>query len=195
MKPVEVVTIEAETGIDDAAATLVLAFSTDPLMRWVFDSPERYLAYGTQLIRFLLTSSCEAGGAQRTDDGSGVACWLPPGVLGDDEPIAAIVQAGAPPAKLAEIGAIMEQLEHHRPTEAHWYLSIVGVDPLHWSQGYGATLLQQRLRQCDEAHLPAYLWASSAQSAALYERHGFEIQATLREGSAPPIFPMLRGAR
>ena len=35
----------------------------------------------------------------------------------------------------------------------------------------------------------------NAGAIRLYERHGFELLGTIRAGSSPPIFPMLRRAR
>src|ERR1700674_2747414 len=85
--------------------------------------------------------------------------------------------------------------ELYRPTEPHWYLSLIGVEALHRNKGCGAALLQHCLRQCDREHLPAYLWSSSPLNTSLYERHGFEIVGTIQVGSSPSIFPMLRHAR
>lgn len=73
--------------------------------------------------------------------------------------------------------------------------SLIGVEVLHRNKGCGAALLEYRLRQCDQEHLPAYLWSSNPQNTSLYERHGFEIAGTIRVGSSPSVFPMLRRAR
>src|SRR5215469_2386531 len=74
-------------------------------------------------------------------------------------------------------------------------LSLIGVEALHRNKGCGAALLQHQLRQCDQEHLPAYLWSSNPLNTSLYERHGFEIVGAIRVGSSPLIFPMLRNAR
>ena len=97
--------------------------------------------------------------------------------------------------KQAEVAALFEQTEHYRPTEPHWYLSLIGVGALHRNKGRGAALLEHRLRQCDREHLPAYLWSSNPLNTTLYQRHGFEIAGTIRVGSSPSIYPMLRSAR
>ncbi|WP_461479477.1 GNAT family N-acetyltransferase [Mesorhizobium jarvisii] len=92
-------------------------------------------------------------------------------------------------------GAALERAEHFRPTEPHWYLSLIRVEALHRNKGAGATLLQHGLRQCDREHRPAYLWSSNPLNTSLYKRHGFEIVTTIQVGSSPPIIPMLRHAR
>ena len=195
MKSASVVTIAGDSEIDHAIATLVLAFGTDPVARWMYDDPHQYLLHIPRLFRALATSSFEAGAAQRTDDWFGVALWLPPGVHGDDGPLEAVIAGTMVGEKQAEVADVFERTEHHRPTEPHWYLSLIGVEALHRNNGCGAALLQHRLRQCDREHLPAYLWSSNPLNTSLYQRHGFEIASTIREGSSPSIYPMLRHAR
>jgi GNAT superfamily N-acetyltransferase len=194
-KPASVATIAGDTEVDHAIATLVLAFSTDPVARWIYDDPHHYLLHIPRLFRALGTSSFEAGAAQRTSDGLGVALWLPPGVHGDDGLLEAVIAESIAGAKQADVGAAFERTEHYRPTEPHWYLSLIGVEALHRNKGCGAALLQHGLRQCDREHLPAYLWSSNLLNTSLYERHGFEIVGTIQVGSSPSIFSMLRHAR
>lgn len=195
VKPASVVTIAGDAEIDHAVAKLVLAFGTDPVARWMYDEPQQYLLHIPLLFRALGTSAFETGAAQRTNDGLGVALWLPPGVHGDDEPLEAVIAGSMVGEKQAEVAAVFEQTEHYRPTEPHWYLSLIGVEALHRNKGCGAALLQHRLHECDRARLPAYLWSSNPLNISFYERHGFEILGTIQVGSSPSIFPMLRLAK
>jgi len=188
-------TIAGEAEINSAIATLVLAFGTDPVARWMYREPDQYLVHIPQLFRALGTSSFEAGAAQRSSDGLGVALWLPPGVAGDDGRLEAIIAESIVEEKQADVGAMFEETERYRPTEPHWYLSLIGVEALHRNKGCGAALLEHGLRQCDREHRPAYLWSSNPQNTSLYQRHGFEVVATIQVGSSPPIFPMLRHTR
>jgi ribosomal protein S18 acetylase RimI-like enzyme len=195
MKPPSVATIADDAEVDHAIATLVLAFGADPVARWMYGDPHQYLLHIPRLFRALGRSSFAAGAAQRTNDGLGIAIWLPPGVHGDDGPLEAVIADSTVGEKQAEVAAVFERTEHHRPTDPHWYLSLIGVEALHRNNGCGAALLQHRLRQCDREHLPAYLWSSNRLNTSLYERHGFEIVSTIQVGSSPSIFPMLRHAR
>lgn len=193
--PPGVATIGGDAEVDHAIATLVLAFVTDPVARWMYDDPLQYLLHIPRLFRALEKNSFEGGAAQRTDDGLGVALWLPPGVHGDDGPLEAVIAGSIVEEKQAEVAAVFERTEHYRPAEPHWYLSLIGVEALHRNKGCGAALLKHRLRQCDREHLPAYPWSSNPLNTSLYERHGFEIAGTIRVGSSPSIYPMLRSAR
>lgn len=195
MKPASVAAIAGDAEVDRAIATLVLAFATDPVARWMYDDPHQYLLHIPRLFRALAMSSFASGAAQRTSDGLGVALWLPPGVHGDDGPLEAVIAESIVGEKQDEVAAVFERTEHYRPTGPHWYLSLIGVEALHRNKGCGAALLQHGLRQCDREHLPAYLWSSNPLNTSLYERHGFEIVGTIQVGSSPSIFPMLRHAR
>jgi GNAT superfamily N-acetyltransferase len=93
------------------------------------------------------------------------------------------------------VGVAVQRTEQYRPTEAHWYLSLIGVEALHRNKGCGATLLEYGLRQCDREHRPAYLWSSNPLNTSFYKRHGFEIVGTIKVGSLPLMFPMVRHAR
>jgi ribosomal protein S18 acetylase RimI-like enzyme len=188
-------TIAGASEVDRAIAKLVLAFGTDPVARWMYDDPHDYLLHIPRLFRALGKSSFEAGAAQRTGDGHGVALWLPPGVRGDDGPLEAVLAESIAGEKQVDVGRVFEMTEHYRPTEPHWYLSLIGVEALHRNMGCGATLLQHGLRQCDREHRPAYLWSSNPLNTSLYRRHGFEIVDTIQVGSSPSICPMLRQPR
>ena len=128
MKPPRVATIAGDAEVDHAIATLVLAFATDPVARWMYVDPHQYLLHIPQLFRALGKSSLEARAAERTSDGFGVALWLPPDVHGEDGPLEAAIAEGIVGEKQTEVAAIFERTEHYRPTEPHWYLSLIGVE-------------------------------------------------------------------
>jgi len=195
MQPLEVATIAGDAEIDHAIAKLVLAFVTDPVARWMYDDSPQYLLHIPRLFRALGTSSFEVRTAQRTDDSIGVAIWLPPGAHRDDGPLEAVIAETIAQERQAEVAAVFERTEDYRPTEPHWYLSLIGVEVLHRNKGCGAALLRHRLGQCDREHLPAYLWSLDLLNISLYERHGFKISGTTQVGSSPSLFPMLRCAR
>lgn len=58
-----------------------------------------------------------------------------------------------------------------RPVFKHWYLYTIGVHEDARGQGVGSALLDFRREKLGE--YPAYLEASTYDSAALYKRHGF----------------------
>lgn len=190
-----VATIASASEIEQAIATLVLAFSSDPVARWMYDDARQYLRHMPRLFRALGATSFEAGSAQRSSDGHGVAIWLPPDVHGDDGVFEAIIAESIADEKRAEVSALFGRTEDYRPGEPHWYLSLIGVEALHRNKGCGGALLQSGLRRCDREHRPAYLWSSNRSNVSLYERYGFVRVGQVQAGSSPSIFPMLRPAR
>ena len=130
MNPLGVATIADDAQVDHAIATLVLAFATDPVARWMYDDPHQYLLHIPRLFRALGKSSFEGDAAQRTVDGLGVALWLPPGVHGDDGPLEAVIADSMVEKKQAEVATVFERTEHYRPAQPHWYLSLIGVEAL-----------------------------------------------------------------
>jgi ribosomal protein S18 acetylase RimI-like enzyme len=193
--PLTITPIVSTAEVDHAIARLVLTFVTDPVARWLYDDPHQYLLHMPRLFRALGTSSFEAQAAHRTADGIGVALWLPPGVHGDAGPVERVMGDSIAGEKQADAGALFDRTEQYRPAAPHWYLSLIGIELAHRNRGYGAALLRHALRQCDQDHLPAYLWSSNPQNISLYLRHGFEIAGTIQAGSSPIIFPMLRQPR
>ncbi|HVJ55295.1 MAG TPA: GNAT family N-acetyltransferase [Aliidongia sp.] len=187
--------ITSKVEIDRAVATLTLSFNTDPFARWLYDRADQYLLHASRIFGLFAEDSFGAKTAQRTEDGFGIALWLPAGIHGDDEPLGAVLAESMTEEKLAEAGAVFEQTEKYRPIEPHWYLQLIGVEARQQNRGYGAALLRHALHRCDRDHLPAYLWSSNPLNTSLYRRHGFETMGTIQEGSAPPIIPMLRPAR
>ena len=87
---------------------------------------------------------------------------------------------------------MFEQMEEHHPTYDHWYLPLIGVEPVAQGRRLGSALLQHALETCDSDGLPAYLEATSPRNRNLYARHGFGDVATIQAGSSPPLWAMLR---
>lgn len=74
-------------------------------------------------------------------------------------------------SSLPKATAIELKLLASRPKFDHWYLYTIGVHKNARRQGVGGLLLDFRREQLGE--YPAYLEASTFDSAALYARHGF----------------------
>lgn len=180
---------------DQAAAVLCLAFSSDPAARWTYPNPHIYLSTFPRLVRAFGGKAFEHGTGHKVSELRGVALWLPPGVHPDQKALEAIMQESVAADRFKEVSSVFERMAGYHPTEPHWYLPMIGVDPAHQGRGYGSMLLRHALLQCDEDHLPAYLESSNPANVPLYERHGFVVLGAIQVGSSPQIFPMLRVAR
>ena len=178
-----------------AVATVALAFATDPMMRWSFPDPVRYFGIAREFIDAFGGHAVEHGSADEAGDFAAAALWLPPGVKPDGEAMGAIIEANMPAERMLDGASLMEQVNRFHPHEPHWYLPLIGTDPVHQGKGYGSALLAHAMRRCGRDGLPAYLESSNPANVPLYERFGFEVIGEIQSGSSPKLIPMFRPAR
>ena len=175
-----------------AIATITMAFSNDPIVRWFLRDANQYLTYWPPFVKVFAGGAFTAGTADSVDDCGGVALWLPPGVGLDGDALVASAAAAIPAAEQDERFALLGQMDEFHPSEPHWYLPLMGVDVTMQGRGYGSALLRHAAERCDRDRLPAYLESTNPLNKALYERHGFEAIGLIQVGSSPPMWPMVR---
>jgi ribosomal protein S18 acetylase RimI-like enzyme len=178
-----------------AIAVQTLAFSADPVMRFMYPEPGAYLENFAPFAEAFGGKAFECGTAYQAAGFGGVAFWLPVGVHADTEALGAHLVSSVAPTRHADTFAVLEQVGAHHIEEPHWYLPMIGVDPSRQGQGLGSALLAHALRKCDAEHMPAYLESSNPANVPLYERHGFRVVGKIQAGASPIIYPMLRDAR
>jgi GNAT superfamily N-acetyltransferase len=130
--------------------------------------------------------------AYATEDFSGASLWLPPSVHSDQEALGEVAEKAIPEAEQEKVFGFLEQMDRYHPTDPHWYLPFIGVDPTKQGGGYGSLLLKHALQNADRDKLPAYLEATSPGSRRLYERFGFKSLGEIQSADSPPMWPMLR---
>ena len=189
--------IKTASAPDQAGAigVLTLAFSGDPMARWSLPYPAKYLATFPFIARAFGGSAFEKGTAYMANDFTGAALWLPPGDGPDEESLRRLFDENTGDDIREDMLGIFEQMEKFRPTEPHWYLPMIGVDPAHQGAGVGSALMTETLRAVDRDGLIAYLESSNPRNISLYQRHGFEVIGEIQSGSSPVLRPMLRKAR
>ena len=180
---------------DRFEAAMTMAFSADPAARWAWPDPLQYINIFIPLVTLFGGKSFDHGSAYVIGDFFGVAQWLPPGVQPDDGPIGELFEQNMSEPKLGEVLSLFEQMAGFHPHEPHWYIPLIGVDPVFQGRGYGTQLMRQGLVACDRDQQPAYLEATSPANRSFYERHGFRVLGEIRSGDSPPLFPMLREPR
>lgn len=192
MPTVKTATASEEVSVIDA---LVLAFSADPATRWTWSDPQQYLAHFPYFARAFGGNAFTQGSAYTVDGYAGAALWLPPGAGPDEDAMMALLHDTASEQSRKHAPEVMEQMGRYHPSEPHWYLPLMGVDPFHQGNGLGSALMKHALIPCDRDQTLAYLESTNPKNIPLYERHGFELLGTIQAGTSPPIFPMLRKAR
>jgi ribosomal protein S18 acetylase RimI-like enzyme len=181
-----------EVGVIDA---LKLAFAADPATRWVWPDPQKYLLHFSSFAKAFGGKAFAYESAHYVDNYSGSALWLPPNVHPDvDQLIELLRSSGSDEAK-KDGPEVFEKMSGYHPNEPHWYLPLLGVDPLHHGKGLGSALMQHAIVTFDLDHKFAYLESSNPKNIPFYERHGFELLGTIQVNTSPAIYPMLRKPR
>ena len=162
----------------EVTGVLMEAFAADPLQAWLLEGA----AAGERTVRraawwrCMVTNAPPGSELHVTGDGSGAACWHPPGagrlpaeVVADFRRMVGELAGERAPMVLASLARIARRA----PPEPHWHLAAVGVVPDRWGEGLGARLLAPMLARCDRLGLGAYLESSNPRNLAFYERLGF----------------------
>lgn len=175
-------------------ATVTMGFSTDPIARWFYPKASDYFRWFPGFVRAFGGAAIANRSAYCTENYSGAALWLPPGVEPDEEAITMLVRESLPEERHAEAFELFEKMGESHPAEPHWYLPMIAVDTFRQNLGVGSRLMQLALERVDEEGLPAYLESSNPRNISLYRRFGFEAIGEIRAGGSPPMVPMVRKA-
>jgi ribosomal protein S18 acetylase RimI-like enzyme len=189
------VNIVAVQDQERVVSAIVLAFAGDPVARWSWPEPHTFLTYFPEFTNAFGGKAFNHGTAYSVADFSGGALWLPPGVQPDEAVLAGLMERSLDPKRLQIASSIMEKMGSFHPTEPHWYLPLIGVDPAKQGRGYGSVLLHHALERIDREGRIAYLESTNPANIPLYERHGFKVIGTIQVDEAPPLFPMIRHPR
>lgn len=189
------ITIAKPQDRESLVKTAVLAFVADPMARWISDRAATFLEATESFFDAFGGRAFEKGTAWTANEGQAVAMWLPPGTEPDGERMVGILEEFASAERLEEMMIVLGQMEHFHPQEEHWYLPIIGCDPMYLGTGLGGLLMKAALERVDADGLPAYLESSNPRNVSLYERHGFEVIGEIQHGSSPTMLPMYRAAR
>jgi GNAT superfamily N-acetyltransferase len=189
--------IKTATRADESRVidSLSLAFVADPATRWVWSDPQKYLENFPKFAKAFGGRAFGSGSAYYVDGYAGAALWLPPNVHPDVETLATIVQNSGSDEAQRDALAVFDRMGSYHPSEPHWYLPLLGVDPLWHGKGFGSALMKHALERSDRENKLAYLESSNPKNVPFYQRHGFELLGTIQVGTSPQIFPMLHKPR
>lgn len=165
--------------IPAAARALARALTDDP--GWVYTFPReegrtaKVEAMLEPAIRHIYMRHDECW---TIDDIAGGALWDPPG--GHDLPLLRALRLAPRLAWLIgrRIRAgldVVRQMERRHPTEPHWYLAILGVDPSCQGRGLGPRLIAPVLDRCDADRVLCWLESANPRNHGFYRRLGFEV--------------------
>jgi GNAT superfamily N-acetyltransferase len=181
---------------DRALATVIAAFASDPVLRWVWPSDERYDACAPAFFGALLDVRREAGEVWVADGGAAVAMWDPPGGLYLQVPEErwTRLREAYTPAERAAWAAFDAALSVPPEAGPHWYLGVIATAPDRQGQGLGRAVTTPVLAAADRVGLPAYLETATERNLAIYGRLGFAVEREVDVPGGPRAWLMRREA-
>lgn len=183
-----------------ATDLLARTFWDDPVVEHLLPhEPTRYRRL-RHLYAFVLADGRRRGLVHTTPELESIAVWQAPGrrSTGPGDVVRALPMGlrAFGPTRIPKALATLDAIERRHPREPHWYLELLGTDPLRKGRGAAGGLLGPVLDNADRDGLPAYLESSKAANVGFYERWGFEVtdELTLPNGG-PPMWLMWRTPR
>ncbi|WP_371477726.1 GNAT family N-acetyltransferase [Kitasatospora sp. NBC_00315] len=185
--------------IDAVVAALTTAFFEDPLWGPAFPDPDRRAVQAAAMWRLYVTSAQRYPWTLVTPGVEAVAVWIPPGgtelTPTEESGFADFLADCAGPEAAAGIIGICELLEAARPSEPHFYLTLLGTHDDHRGKGLGMGVLAESLTRVDALGAPAYLESSNPANDARYEKAGFVARDRITTATGHVVTTMWRPAR
>jgi GNAT superfamily N-acetyltransferase len=184
----------------EAIATTSRAFWPDPLFGFFARDPGQEHRVLPLFLGALLRDAFRFGevwGAIEDNRVLGSASWLPPGATPRSRSREVRIYAACARALLTGRNrrsgiALLDAVEKRHPTQPHWYLALLGVDPTRQGHGLGRALLNPVLTRCDETLESAYLETQKPENLPFYERFGFEVIDEVSVPGSPSVWLMWR---
>jgi GNAT superfamily N-acetyltransferase len=194
-RPAPVIRDAVKTEDKKLADVLARSFWDDPILSWLIKDPASRYARMRLFFRAELRSTRSRGHVLTTPDLAGAALWAAPDQW--KTPPLDIARQALPLARafrrmIPVALPLLNEMEHKHPTEPHWYLGVLGTDPIRQGRGVGAALITEITDRCDDAGLGAYLESSKPANVPYYERFGFKVTDEITLPDGPTMWPMWR---
>jgi GNAT superfamily N-acetyltransferase len=185
---------------------LARAFYDDPLFNHFVSDP---ISQSKALLTFMGAGVSDAtpfGEIWVARTAGKIACtavWLPPGAYPRSTRRELMTNVRGAPTfvrsgrKLGGALRLLNALDklHHEIHQPHFYLALLGTDPLYQRVGAGSAVLQPVLERCDTEGLTAYLETQKEENIAYYARHAFELIEKVDLDGVPPVWTLSRAPR
>jgi hypothetical protein len=104
----------------------------------MYPEPRQYLTHYPTFVRLYAGAAFDRGSVHAVEGREGYSMWLPPGVHSDEQGLADLLRHSVESTRLAEIFDLVEQMASYQPAEPHWFLPLIGVDPISRGRGHGS---------------------------------------------------------
>lgn len=189
--------------MDQVVGVLASAFLHEEFWSWAIDLPhlsqEAKIKKLELLFKIHLKYFClPYKSAYRLEDFQGAALWSLPSCW----QLGLLQQIKFLPEFIKVVGLkhcikvihVIDVIQKYHPKEPHYYLQIIGVEPLQQGKGLSKKLLKPILKQCDDQKIPVYLETATPSHVALYRHLGFKMMHELSNlpYGAPIVYGMWR---
>jgi GNAT superfamily N-acetyltransferase len=165
-------------GVSMAAGVLARALAEDPGWIYVFPGGGSRVAKMTRMLGIMIERAYVGAGGSLQVPGEAAAIWMPPGA--HDVPLTTMLRVAPRLAwilgrRTPAAARMFRIMDARTPKEPHWYLAILGVDPLHQGKGLGVAVCAPVLARCDDTRTLAWLESTNPKNHSFYRRLGFEL--------------------
>ena len=186
-------------------AALARAFYDDPLFGFFVPNLVRQTKMAMSFMGAGVKDAAPFGETYLAHADGKVACaavWLPPGtyprgVRRDVQQYLrsapTFVYCGRRVGRAFALLSAVDKAHHDEPE--HWYLAILGTDPLFQRSGAGSAALAPVLERCDTEGMPAYLETQKEENLGYYARHRFDVVQKIEVKGCPPLWTLRRDPR
>jgi GNAT superfamily N-acetyltransferase len=169
-----IVTVTDRARLTEIGGQIARSFDHLDANRYLVPDPEQRLDAMAEFFAVLTEHAGNGGGRVfETGDRRAVAVWFDRTVEPTEpEDYAKRIEkaAGSYAERFAELDEVFEAVH---PTEPHWHLAFLAVDPGFQSHGLGSALMEHTHKWLDQNGLPAYLEATNADNQRVYRRHNY----------------------
>jgi len=172
-----------EKDVDSAAASLAKAFMNDPLQNYAFPDEQERKERSPAHFKAGVEYGMKFGEVYTTTYGEGAVVCLPPNATDITPEKAEEGGLNRLPQLLGEEQAnrffsvldFIGTYHNQDVPEPHWYVMILGVDPVHHGKGLGKALLEPVMKKAGANGQPVYLETAQPNNVPFYEKQGFRV--------------------
>src|SRR5688500_17948091 len=134
---------------DAVLASLVAAFTTDPVLQYLFPDEATYPRHATAFFGHLFDKRVHLGTVWTINGGASVAMWDAPAAPngGPGGAGAAGLPAALPAPELARGHPYEDAVRAALRAPPYWYLGVLGTDPQHAGRRWGHALMISGVRR------------------------------------------------
>jgi GNAT superfamily N-acetyltransferase len=172
-EPEITVAVPADRG--PIVASLVAAFTADPVLRHLFPDDGTYPRYAAAFFGDLFDKRVHRRTVWTIGGGASVAMW-DDDPTGHGEPDGDALATQLPADALARVDDYESAVHAALPTTPFWYLGVLGTHPAHAGRRWGHAVMAAGLRRAAADGLPAVLETSNPGNVEVYRRAGWQVE-------------------